>query len=132
MGNRAVITTAPYSDNNLGIYVHWNGGRESVEGFLRACKALGYRSPPNDPAYGMARLAQAIGLFFGAADSTSLGIGRCDELDTDNGDNGVYLIADNWRIVDRPDETYDSAAAQAICDRIVAITNAAQLAREEA
>lgn len=28
MGNRAVITT---SDKKMGIYLHWNGGRDSVE-----------------------------------------------------------------------------------------------------
>jgi len=44
MGNRAVITTAPYSTSNVGIYVHWNGGRASVEGFLKACRELGYRN----------------------------------------------------------------------------------------
>ena len=31
MGNRAVITT---EKKDLGIYLHWNGGRDSVEAFL--------------------------------------------------------------------------------------------------
>ena len=99
MGNRAVITTAPYAETNIGIYLHWNGGRESVEGFLAAAKALGMRSPGGDPTYAMARLVQIIGNFFGG--STSIGIGLCSELDTDNGDNGTYLIGGDWEIVGR-------------------------------
>ena len=99
MGNRAVITTAPFDLKNVGIYVHWNGGRDSVEGFLRACKALGYRSPEMDSSYAMGRLTQAIGTYFGGA--TSLGIGTVDDLDYDNGDNGTYVIGGNWEIVGR-------------------------------
>ena len=99
MGNRAVITTAPYSLNNTGIYVHWNGGRSSVEAFLKACKQLGYRSPESDPAYAMARLTQVIGTYFGG--TLSLGIGTLRHLDCDNGDNGVYVIGGDWEIVGR-------------------------------
>lgn len=99
MGNRAVITTAPYAETNIGIYLHWNGGRESIEGFLAAAKALGMRSPGGDPTYAMARLVQIIGNFFGG--STAIGIGLCSELDTDNGDNGTYVIGGDWEIVGR-------------------------------
>ena len=46
MGNRAVITTKENFENNgIGIYLHWNGGRDSVEGFLEYCRRKGYRSP---------------------------------------------------------------------------------------
>ena len=35
MGNRAVITASlsndPQTSNDIGIYLHWNGGRDSVE-----------------------------------------------------------------------------------------------------
>lgn len=96
MGNRAVITTAPYSEDKLGIYVHWNGGQESIEGFLEAAKQLGYRTPGNDDSYAMARLAGAIALYFGG--ETSIGIGINRDLDTDNGDNGVWLLGDGWEI----------------------------------
>lgn len=99
MGNRAVITTAPFKASNVGIYVHWNGGRASIEGFLQACKALGYRSPGMDSTYGMAQLTRVIATFFG--DGLSVGIGTCSQLDCDNGDNGVYLIGDDWSIVGR-------------------------------
>ncbi len=109
MGNRAVITTAPYSDDNVGIYLHWNGGRDSVEAFLLAAKELGYRPPASDHVYGLARLVGMLALYFG--------IGTCGELDTE-GDNGVYLIGD-WEIVGRRDYEgpeqahYDSEAMAA-------------------
>lgn len=102
MGNRAVITTAPYDENNVGIYLHWNGGRASIEGFLLACKRLGFRSPGVDGSYALARLTSAIAAYFGADDGgLSVGIGPCSQLDTDNGDNGVYLIGGDWQIAGR-------------------------------
>ena len=94
MGNRAVITTEA---RDLGVYLHWNGGRDSVEAFLLYCKIKEYRCPEND-CYGWARLCQVIGNWFGG--ELSLGIDRYDKLDTDNGDNGVYIIKD-WQIVGR-------------------------------
>lgn len=100
MGNRAVITTAPYSDANVGIYVHWNGGRASIEGFLKAARELGFRSPASDEPYAIARLTQVIATFFGT-DGLSVGVSRCGQLDTDNGDNGTYLIGGDWEIVGR-------------------------------
>jgi hypothetical protein len=98
MGNRAVITTKENFENNgVGIYLHWNGGRDSVEAFLKYCDLRGFRSPDID-CYGFARLCQVIGNFFGGG--LSLGIDRIDKLDCDNGDNGVYII-EGWEIVDR-------------------------------
>lgn len=94
MGNRAVITT---KNKDLGVYLHWNGGRDSVEAFLTYCKLKGYRCPEYDN-YGWARLCQVIGNFFGG--ECSVGIDLYDNLDTDNGDNGVYII-ENWEIVGR-------------------------------
>tara|TARA_R110000868_G_scaffold19939_6_gene85036 strand:- start:1131 stop:1541 length:411 start_codon:yes stop_codon:yes gene_type:complete len=105
MGNRAVITTAPYKASNVGIYVHWNGGRASVEGFLQAAKALEYRSPAHDRSYALAGLAGLIWSYLGT-DGLSVGIDRCDHLDT-LGDNGVYLIGDDWQIVDRQNFAYE-------------------------
>ena len=101
MGNRAVITTSKSLDikssSDIGVYLHWNGGRDSVEAFLAYCKLKGYRSPEQD-CYGYARLCQVIGNFFGGA--LSLGIEKCCNLDCDNWDNGVYIIK-NWEIVGR-------------------------------
>ena len=103
MGNRAVITAFNdkfennYDKNGIGIYLHWNGGRDSIEGFLTYCKLKGYRSPTDDN-YGWARLTQVIANFFGG--TSSVGVDICDNLDCTNGDNGVYLIKD-WSIVGR-------------------------------
>ena len=96
MGNRAVITASENLDG-IGIYVHWNGGRDSVEAFLKYCKLRGFRVPEQDN-YGWARLCQVIANFFGG--DLSIGIDVCENLDCDNYDNGVYIIK-NWEIVGR-------------------------------
>lgn len=98
MGNRAVITTENnFNNNGVGVYLHWNGGRDSVEAFLAYCKMKGYR-PPDQDNYGWARLCQVIGNFFGG--TTSIGIDTVNSLDCDNFDNGVYII-EGWNIIDR-------------------------------
>lgn len=94
MGNRAVIS---FKNQKTGIYLHWNGGIDSVESFLKYAELKDYRSPSDD-IYGIARLVQVIANFFGG--TTSIGIGDVDELDTDNGDNGMYIVED-WKIVGR-------------------------------
>jgi len=95
MGNRAVITT---EKKDLGVYLHWNGGRDSVETFLKVCKHYKFRTPESD-CYGWARLCQVITNFMGT-DGLSVGIDRYENLDTNNGDNGTYIIK-NWDIVGR-------------------------------
>ena len=99
MGNRAVITTKE-GDNKtkIGIYLHWNGGRDSVRAFLRYAKMRGFR-PPETDNYGWARLTQIIANFLGK-EGLSIGIDIVGRLDCDNGDNGVYLI-EGWEIVGR-------------------------------
>ena len=97
MGNRAIITSYPFDASNVGVYVHWNGGLASIEGFCQACRELGFRDPQGDSSYGLARLTQAIATFFGR-DGLSVGIGRVDELDTEN---GIYVIGRDWQVVER-------------------------------
>ena len=101
MGNRAVITASKSRDveksQDIGVYVHLNGGRDSVEAFLKYCELKKYRSPSDDN-YGWARLCQVIGNYFGG--TTLIGIDRCERLDCDNYDNGVYIIK-GWKIVGR-------------------------------
>lgn len=98
MGNRAVITYKGKGKKRIGIYLHWNGGRDSVEAFLRYCKIQDFRGPVSD-CYGMARLAQIIGNYFGGG--LSLGIDTIDRLDCDNFDNGMYIVNDDWEICGR-------------------------------
>ena len=98
MGNRAVITTVK---KDLGLYIHWNGGRDSVESFLQYCELRGFRCPEQDD-YGWARLCQVVCNFMGG-NGLSVGI---LPYTTDEGmvsygdDNGVYVI-EGWKIVDR-------------------------------
>lgn len=101
MGNRAVITTP---ERAIGLYLHWNGGRDTVEPLLRYCELQGYR-PPSEDTYGWARLCQVVGNFFGGA--LSVGIGPyTDDVSMDPGDNGIYVI-EGWRIVERLSTEYD-------------------------
>lgn len=97
MGNRAIIKGV---GTDLGIYVHWNGGYDSVRAFCEYCNLKGYRNLETDN-YGVARLAQVIGNFFGGG--TSVGIVHCKKTLTEEYvdslclDNGVYEIKD-WKI----------------------------------
>lgn len=101
MGNRAVITASKAyrvsGSSDIGVYLHWNGGRDSVEAFLAYCKLRGFRAPDIDN-YGWAYLCTVIGNYFG--DGLSLGIDKCCVLDCKNGDNGVYVI-EGWEIKKR-------------------------------
>lgn len=94
MGNRGVIRT---EKRDLGVYLHWNGGRDSVEAFLKYCELQGFRSPERD-SYGFARLCQIIGNFFGG--SCSLDIFSFSNTNYSLLDNGTYIIKD-WEIIDR-------------------------------
>lgn len=97
MGNRAVIATSDLT-TSPAIYLHWNGGPESVLAFLHAGKELGFRDPTKD-SYGMAYLQAIIAMYFGSGDST--GIDALKNSDTDNGDNGVYRLGPGWTIKSR-------------------------------
>ncbi len=100
MGNRAVITT---KERDLALYLHWNGGRDTVEPLLKYCELQGYR-PPSADSYGWARMAQVMGNFFGG--SLSVGIDLFKRL-RDQGDNGVYVI-DGWKVAEHIAFDYDS------------------------
>lgn len=102
MGNRAVITTP---ERKVGVYLHWNGGRDTIEPLLKYCELQGYR-PPSSDEYGFARICQVMGNFFGG--SLSLGVGAyTTDRQMDPGDNGIYVI-EGWRIADHLRTEYDS------------------------
>lgn len=100
MGNAGIIKG---KGTNLGLYLHWNGGYDSVLAFTQYCKLKGYRSPEND-CYGLARLCQVVTNFFGGV--LSVGIlnmtgaeHMTKEIATDyGGDNGIYELED-WNVV---------------------------------
>lgn len=108
MGNRAVLQFGPDENTSVGIYLHWNGGRESVQAFLDYADEAGVRDQAGDPEYFLARLTQIIANFFGG--TTSIGLGIAAHLDRDNGDNGTYII-ENGKIASRlfhEDEPFDA------------------------
>lgn len=89
MGNRAVVSFDTSDDNAVGVYLHWNGGPESIEGFLQATRTLmGDRL--GDDEYTRARFVQCVGVFLGG--NLSFGLGQVGRMDADNGDNGHYII----------------------------------------
>lgn len=121
MGNRAVITTEQnFKNNGIGVYLHWNGGRDSVNAFLKYCDLKDYRYPETD-CYGWARLCQVIGNFFGGG--LSLGINTVDKLDCDNGDNGVYFI-EKWKVVGREYFDYTEQNGYDLLEMLIAIDEA--------
>lgn len=95
MGDRAVISN---KSKKMGVYLHWYGYREFVESVLAYCDVKKYRSPDVDDEYGWARLCQVAGNTIGG--NLSVGVGIFNRMDTDNWDNGIYIIKD-WDIVDR-------------------------------
>lgn len=94
MADRCVITTEA---RELGVYLHYNGDPDFVASLLHYCYLAGIRKPEND-CYGWARLVQVAANYFGG--TLSIGIDRYDKLDTDNWDNGTYIIRD-WEIIAR-------------------------------
>lgn len=102
MGNRAVITT---EDKTIGVYLHWNGGRDTVEPLLKYCKLKGV-CPPEKDHYGWAQFIQIV-----RNRLTSVGVDLYENLDTDNYDNGVYIIKD-WEIIGR--EFFDNRIEQSV------------------
>ena len=92
MGNRAVIQI---QGQETGVYLHWNGGYDTVKPLLDVAREYGVRADD----YGTARLAQMLGNFFGGI--LNVGVGSIDRLDCNNGDNGTYVVDANFNIVDR-------------------------------
>jgi hypothetical protein len=111
MGNRCLIAFKEKESKKKKeevpcIYLHWNGGRDSVEAFLDASKRLGVRT--NDQFYGMARMTQIISNYLGG--TLSIGISNVGDWDLGFLDNGVYWV-DGLEIYDRTD-TYDGFQEQ--------------------
>lgn len=83
MGNRGVI----YKKNEKnGIYLHWNGGRDTVEPVLEVAKELGLEYDE----------IKTLFRFFIEPVFADYSV-----LDKNNGDNGVYIIDDDFKIVER-------------------------------
>lgn len=100
MGNRAIVKPI---DKNVGVYLHWNGGIESVSAFLEYCKLKEYRDfgGAYSDGYGIARFCQVVGNFFGGGLSVGLetDVTESEEM-AEWIDNGIYVI-DGWDICRR-------------------------------
>jgi hypothetical protein len=103
MGNRAVITFDT-TDNAPAIYLHWNGGRASVQGFIDAARALGLRHAPTAAAQTQAldQLAELLARHYFRC-NVGMTVYRLHYAgaDRDNGDNGTYLLGHDLTIIDR-------------------------------
>lgn len=98
MGNRAVVTFSKNPKSQC-VYLHWNGGRASVEGFLGAVRELGL------PRTVQSLHAVAFAFFNNELPTGEGGptayIETYGQADTDNWDNGVYLINGDLDIIGR-------------------------------
>jgi len=100
MGNRAVLTFSTAA-NAPCIYLHWNGGMASVEGFLSAARTLGLRRMQSQ-AETMDQLATMIARhFFGVDVGMTVYRERYGQSDANNYDNGVYKLAPDLTISGR-------------------------------
>jgi hypothetical protein len=99
MGNRAAIvfSNVEFTEFSPCVYLHWNGGPESVYLFLDELERRGVRA---DQHYECARFIQIVGEFFDKEKRSGLSLGVSNGPRTlknaasmDSGDNGVYVIA---------------------------------------
>jgi len=133
MGNRAVITFTNHATSPC-IYLHWNGGRASVEGFLKAAQQLELLPNKfNHESEFLDKFAEMIAeRFF----DCKVGMTVCREkygtADTDNWDNGVYVIDQKLEIIGRiyrrNSEETDFAKSESICKSIVEWTSEQEVA----
>lgn len=81
MGNRAVIAfkLVPTKKTPV-VYLHWNGGKASVEGFLAAAKELGIKD------------IKTFGDMILECLGSSVYHETWETADRDNHDNGTYIV----------------------------------------
>lgn len=116
------------------MYLHWNGGYDSIKPFCMACNRLGFRGAVRD-CYGVACFTQLVRNFFGS-NGLSVGVDTLKMLDTNNYDNGVYIVNDKWNIIGR-EFAYDEQKNtdkyySEFADLLVYMMNGAEIARAEA
>lgn len=103
MGNRAVITFGVQGKSPC-IYLHWNGGQASVEGFLRACRHLGINGHQPE-AKAMDAISNTVARhFFGCDVGHTVYREEFGRSDTNNYDNGYYVIDKGLNIIRRAGE----------------------------
>lgn len=110
MSNSGVIQ---FKDNNeYGVYLHWNGGRDSIEAFLKYCKLKGYTN--ND----MCRFIQTVSNYFGGGNSIYL-----EPINKISADHGIYIV-DNWEIIGRKNFNYSEQSEHNLKEMLLEIDKA--------
>lgn len=100
MGNRAILKPI---NSRISVYLHWNGGIDSVTAFLKYCELKQY-SPfggKGADGYGIARFCQVVGNFFGGTSSLGIIPSWETEKDAEGLDNGIYIIDGEWVNIDK-------------------------------
>jgi len=133
MGNRALITLSTQRAAPA-IYLHWNGGRASVLGFLKAARQLEITADSDEEL--MQQLGHMIaGRFFGV-ELDALHVYSCAYGEGMSSDNGVYLINRELEIVDRlqapPVDEIDAEKTRLICEAVLEDQSRKQLERAQA
>lgn len=103
MGNRATVIFADpnFKKFSAAVYLHWNGGPESVYQFL---DELDRRNVRADQDYECARFIQIVGEFMDQDERSGLSLGVVNgpksikpsdlsKVYTDHGDNGFYIVS---------------------------------------
>ncbi|MCP4902334.1 MAG: hypothetical protein GY906_35655 [bacterium] len=99
MGNRAHVIFASSNSISPAVYLHWNGGADSVYAFLAELDRR--YGPAHDVDYSAARFAAVVSDFFDVEYWSGLSLGITngpteitpEALEPfDHGDNGVYVI----------------------------------------
>jgi hypothetical protein len=100
MGNRANVIFVAGETISPTVYLHWNGGPESVYPFLAE---LDRRKVRADGEYECARFIQLVGEFFDhdefsglslgvLAPPTAISLDALAKVQTDQGNNGFYIV----------------------------------------
>jgi hypothetical protein len=104
MGNRAYVVFENGDNRSPAVYLHWNGGQESVYAFLHALEEYGGLG--HSPEYSCARFIQLVGNSMGS--TLSLGVLGFREFGQLAGeDNGLYMVTPNGvrRLIGEPGGT---------------------------
>ncbi len=125
MGNRAVITFSQHKTAPC-IYLHWNGGRASVEAFIKSAKHLGLHvcKSEYEEHKVMDLLAEMIAThFFETKVGMTVYREQYGRADTNNSDNGVYVLDSGLnirkRLMNGSQEEVDYKKTEAIFENIV-------------
>ena len=96
MGNTAIVKP---SDSDIGVYLHWNGGPDSITAFLKYCELQDYRPFGGLHSEGIVRFCQVVTNYLGGSVCLSTGVKETEEY-ADGLDNGIYVV-EGWKVVKR-------------------------------